>query len=147
MKRSSDSGSKPEFRRAARLVVVDLRNRVLLFQYARLTGEKFWATPGGGLEDGERPLRKPPHAKLLRSSGLEILVSTCSVIGPLISYWSIGKSTGLRCFSFFVWNLGNSTRKFERCIAVRVFFRHAGGLWLSSRKVVNRSFQRISHRS
>jgi 8-oxo-dGTP diphosphatase len=42
-----------EFRRAARLVVIDLHNRVLLFQYARLTGQKFWATPGGGLEDGE----------------------------------------------------------------------------------------------
>jgi 8-oxo-dGTP diphosphatase len=43
----------PEFRRAARLVVVDSRNRVLLLQYARLTWQKFWATPGGGLEDGE----------------------------------------------------------------------------------------------
>jgi 8-oxo-dGTP diphosphatase len=43
----------PEFRRAARLIVVDSRNRILLFQYARLTGQKFWATPGGGLEDGE----------------------------------------------------------------------------------------------
>jgi 8-oxo-dGTP pyrophosphatase MutT (NUDIX family) len=73
----------------------------------------------------------------LEELGVRILVSMCSVIGPLISYWSIGKSTSLRCFSFFVWNLGNSTRKFEKCIAVRVFFRHAGGLWLSSRKVVN----------
>ena len=53
MNRSSDLGSKPEFRRAARLVVVDSRNRILLFQYARLSGEKFWATPGGGLEGGE----------------------------------------------------------------------------------------------
>jgi len=43
----------PEFRRDARLVVVDSRNRILLFQYARLTGPNFWATPGGGLEDGE----------------------------------------------------------------------------------------------
>ena len=42
-----------EFRRAARLVVVDSRNRVLLLQHARPTGQKFWATPGGGLEDGE----------------------------------------------------------------------------------------------
>ena len=43
----------PEFRRAARLVVVNSRNRVLLLQHLRITGEKFWATPGGGLEDGE----------------------------------------------------------------------------------------------
>jgi 8-oxo-dGTP diphosphatase len=44
---------EPEFRRAARLVVVDSRNHVLLLQYARISGQKFWATPGGGLEDGE----------------------------------------------------------------------------------------------
>jgi 8-oxo-dGTP diphosphatase len=43
----------PEFRGAARLVVVDSRNRVLLLLYVRPTGQKFWATPGGGLEDGE----------------------------------------------------------------------------------------------
>jgi 8-oxo-dGTP pyrophosphatase MutT (NUDIX family) len=44
---------KSEHRRAARLVVVDAQNRVLLFQYARPTGERFWATPGGRLEHGE----------------------------------------------------------------------------------------------
>jgi len=43
----------PELRRAARLVVVDSHNRVLLFQYSRATAEKYWATPGGGLEQGE----------------------------------------------------------------------------------------------
>lgn len=44
---------EPEPRRAARLVVVDSRHRVLLFQYAQATGEKFWVIPGGGLEHGE----------------------------------------------------------------------------------------------
>ncbi|MEK6323870.1 MAG: NUDIX domain-containing protein [Acidobacteriota bacterium] len=44
---------QPEFRRAARLVAVDSNSRVLLFRYAPPDGEQFWATPGGGLEDGE----------------------------------------------------------------------------------------------
>ena len=38
---------------AARLVVVDGAGRVLLFCHAPATAEPFWATPGGGLEDGE----------------------------------------------------------------------------------------------
>jgi 8-oxo-dGTP diphosphatase len=45
--------AKEKFRRAARLVVVDSHNRVLLFQYAGMVDQKYWATPGGGLEDGE----------------------------------------------------------------------------------------------
>jgi hypothetical protein len=116
----------PEFRRAARLVVLDSRNHVLLFQYNRLNGQKFWATPGGDWRM-VRPLRKPPHAKLLRSSGLEDLISTLYAIGPPISCSSIGKSTRWRGFSSFVWNLWNSTMKFERCIAARVFSKPVCG--------------------
>jgi 8-oxo-dGTP pyrophosphatase MutT (NUDIX family) len=40
-------------RRAARIITIDEKERVLLLQYARPTGEKFWATPGGGLEVDE----------------------------------------------------------------------------------------------
>ncbi|MBI3896905.1 MAG: NUDIX domain-containing protein [Gammaproteobacteria bacterium] len=40
-------------RKAARLVIVDPHGRTLLFQYERSTTERFWVTPGGGLEDGE----------------------------------------------------------------------------------------------
>ncbi len=43
----------PVPRRAARLIALDANNRVLLLQYARPNGEKFWATPGGGLEPDE----------------------------------------------------------------------------------------------
>jgi len=39
-------------RRAARLIVLDSRQRVLLVQYENHAGA-FWATPGGGLEEGE----------------------------------------------------------------------------------------------
>lgn len=40
-------------RRAARVVVFDTQGRVLLFRHAGSHGRSFWATPGGGLEDGE----------------------------------------------------------------------------------------------
>jgi 8-oxo-dGTP pyrophosphatase MutT (NUDIX family) len=39
-------------RQAARLLVVDRENRVLLFQYED-GGQRWWATPGGGLDGGE----------------------------------------------------------------------------------------------
>jgi ADP-ribose pyrophosphatase YjhB (NUDIX family) len=42
----------PLLRRAARLVVIDPENKVLLFQYED-DGRKWWATPGGGLEGEE----------------------------------------------------------------------------------------------
>jgi 8-oxo-dGTP diphosphatase len=42
-----------ELRRASRIIVLDRKGHVLLFQYARSTGELFWATPGGGLEESE----------------------------------------------------------------------------------------------
>ena len=40
-------------RKAARVVLLDEQKRVFLFQFARRNGERFWATPGGGLEQGE----------------------------------------------------------------------------------------------
>jgi 8-oxo-dGTP pyrophosphatase MutT (NUDIX family) len=39
-------------RRAARLIVFDSAHRLLLFQYFDADGS-FWATPGGGLDEGE----------------------------------------------------------------------------------------------
>jgi 8-oxo-dGTP diphosphatase len=39
--------------RAARIVVLDAQGRVLLFRHAGSQSQSFWATPGGGLEDGE----------------------------------------------------------------------------------------------
>src|SRR5262245_37623989 len=42
-----------EVRTAARLVVLDEKQRVLLFRHIDGHGREFWATPGGGLEPGE----------------------------------------------------------------------------------------------
>jgi 8-oxo-dGTP diphosphatase len=50
-------------RPSARLLVVDLRNRVLLFRFrfdnGPLAGTVYWATPGGGLDAGETYARLP----------------------------------------------------------------------------------------
>ena len=43
----------PQSRRAARLIVVDSNHRVLLLRYIDVDGRAYWATPGGGVEDGE----------------------------------------------------------------------------------------------
>lgn len=42
-----------KFRKAARIIAINSEGRVLLFQHARANGELFWATPGGGVEEGE----------------------------------------------------------------------------------------------
>lgn len=44
-------------RRAARVLLVDTAGRALLVQFAHgATGDRFWATPGGGLDPGEDEL-------------------------------------------------------------------------------------------
>ncbi len=40
-------------RPAARLLVLDPRDRLLLFRFTPSEGESFWATPGGALDPGE----------------------------------------------------------------------------------------------
>lgn len=44
-------------RRSARLLIINPANRVLLFRFVHhddaLAGRSYWATPGGGVEDGE----------------------------------------------------------------------------------------------
>ncbi len=42
-----------ETRHAARVLLVDDRNRVLLFRIVSPAGDEFWVPPGGGLDDGE----------------------------------------------------------------------------------------------
>jgi len=42
-----------EIRFAARLVLLDADHRVLLFKHGDGYGRLFWATPGGGVEEGE----------------------------------------------------------------------------------------------
>jgi ADP-ribose pyrophosphatase YjhB (NUDIX family) len=40
-------------REAGRVLLLDPADRVLLLQYVRANGERYWATPGGGLREDE----------------------------------------------------------------------------------------------
>ncbi len=63
---------KPRQRLAARLVILDLKNHLLLCQYRRGTG-CYWATPGGGLEPGETH-RQAALRELAEETGLSATV-------------------------------------------------------------------------
>ena len=59
---------EPTRREAVRALVVDAGRRVLLVQFAnRVTGDRWWATPGGGVEAGESDevaLRRELHEEI-----------------------------------------------------------------------------------
>ena len=42
-------------RLAVRVLLVDQEDRVLLFRYSAHDGERFWCTPGGGIDANESP--------------------------------------------------------------------------------------------
>lgn len=68
-------------RRAARVLMFDEQNRVLLFRGVDATTpdrEPWWFTPGGGLEPGETP-----HEAALREVKEETGLTLASVSGPI----------------------------------------------------------------
>ena len=77
-------------RRAARIVVLDSQDRVLLFRFSDPgSGDEFWATPGGGVAQGETYLEAATR-ELQEETGLPI---EGQVEGPV---WTRR--------SFFRWN-------------------------------------------
>src|SRR5262245_41050878 len=70
--------SRPiEIRSAARLLLIDASLRVLLFRHNDGYGREFWATPGGGIENGEAP------EDAARREALEELGATDVSLAPL----------------------------------------------------------------
>jgi TDG/mug DNA glycosylase family protein len=58
---------EPTDRPAVRALVLDSRDRVLLVKFVDFAGQVWWATPGGGLAEGESPedaLRRELHEEL-----------------------------------------------------------------------------------
>jgi TDG/mug DNA glycosylase family protein len=53
--RALDDWLEPVERPAARALVLDRRDRVLLVEFRDDYGQAWWATPGGGVAEGERP--------------------------------------------------------------------------------------------
>jgi 8-oxo-dGTP pyrophosphatase MutT (NUDIX family) len=64
----------PEARRAARVLLVDSRDRVLLFQGrdpVHADRGQWWFTPGGGLDEGETP-EQGAARELFEETGLRV---------------------------------------------------------------------------
>ena len=62
--------SKLRIRPAARAIVLDPDDRILLVRFLFPTGKTFWATPGGGIEAGESS-EEAIRRELAEEAGLE----------------------------------------------------------------------------
>ncbi len=94
---------EPVDRAAVRALVLDRRDRVLLVQFRDDQGQVWWATPGGGIDDGESA-EAAIRRELVEEAGLADFE-----LGPEI--W--------RREHVFVW-LGKILRQRERIFLVRV---------------------------
>ncbi|SFL20827.1 ADP-ribose pyrophosphatase YjhB, NUDIX family [Streptosporangium canum] len=98
--------STPKIREAARAIVLDEADRVLLLRYDEGDGV-FWATPGGALDPGE------DHQTATRRELAEELGVTDVKLGPEVA---------TRSKEHLIY--GETTRQIERYFIVRIPARH-----------------------
>jgi TDG/mug DNA glycosylase family protein len=94
---------EPVDRPAVRALVLDAQDRVLLVKFVDVVGQVWWATPGGGVSEGESP------EETLRRELREEVGLTEFEIGPEI-WWRV---------PVFAW-MGRILRAHERIHLVRV---------------------------
>ncbi|MEO1236814.1 MAG: NUDIX domain-containing protein [Planctomycetota bacterium] len=79
---NADTTSRP--RQAARVIALDRDERVLLFRFVDpVSGEPFWITPGGGLDDGET-FEAAARRELLEETGLTPGAGLAGALGPCV---------------------------------------------------------------
>ena len=86
-------------RTAARLLVLDDQQRVLLFRHGDGHGREFWATPGGGVEPGET-LEQAARREALEELGASDVQLTLLWSGR--SEFMFAKSRVLQVETFFL---------------------------------------------
>ncbi len=71
-------GLKPTVRMASRVILLDERDRILLFRWEdeRLDTKSIWITPGGGVERGESP-EAAARRELIEETGIDAEPGAC----------------------------------------------------------------------
>lgn len=68
----------PRYRPSARLLILDADGAILLFHFVMADGRRFWATPGGGLEEGESFL-DAARRELAEETGFDAVIKEAPV--------------------------------------------------------------------
>lgn len=92
-------------RKAARLLLISPSREVLLFKFTHkdgaLAGRNYWATPGGGVEDGET-FHAAAIRELREETGIEVNVVTVPVANRKFSMLLPSGETVLAVEQYFV---------------------------------------------
>ncbi len=89
---SPPPGVTPIVRASARVVLIDARDRILLFcmDDERIAAQRLWVTPGGGIQPGETPV-EAARRELWEETGVQAEPGHCvwvrSVTVPLGQHW------------------------------------------------------------